>query len=260
MDGFDLALVNSGTAVPDSRPKSSAADKISNWRQNTMKYYDSIIGHAPGHLRDALLDVVEQIYYQGEDVEIVKVGWDEEPKPLQWLLGQLWNCTDFLPGDYGDLFDDRGVGTYGIAARQVALGLDPPFEPDDVEGNPYLLQCEGCGEWTLGVEHYYSVRHGPYWTQYSEWGELDYQCLDDVRVTEWSDCEASQWSSEDWEVDDDELEYMLENRDVEVGDFDEYYLTCTRCRHKIDVTFYDPDAYLCQEVRRCEPGTTHWPM
>jgi hypothetical protein len=156
-----------------------------------MQYHTSIIGHAPGHIREAFLEYLETHWYHDDDVDVVQVGWDEKPKPLRWLLGQLWNCTDVLPRDYSELFDDRGVGTYGIAAREVALSLDPLFEPAGAKDDPYLLQCQACGQWTLWVEHTYDVRHGPYWTQYVERGELDYQILDDLQVSEWSDWKPS---------------------------------------------------------------------
>ena len=58
-----------------------------------MKYKPSRGGHAPGHLRDALLE-----YLDGDsESDTVTVGYEERVMPLKWLVGQLWNCTDVLP-------------------------------------------------------------------------------------------------------------------------------------------------------------------
>jgi hypothetical protein len=38
---------------------------------------------------------------------------------LRWLSGQLWNCTDILPGDVCTELDLRQVSTYAQAARLV---------------------------------------------------------------------------------------------------------------------------------------------
>lgn len=38
--------------------------------------------------------------------------------PLDWLCGQLWNCTDTLPGGVRADLDDA-AGTYAQAARLV---------------------------------------------------------------------------------------------------------------------------------------------
>jgi hypothetical protein len=48
-----------------------------------------------------------------------------EPDPLQWLTGQLWNCTDIMPKlvrDSATLDDDTQLWTYGQAARAIREG------------------------------------------------------------------------------------------------------------------------------------------
>lgn len=71
-------------------------------------------GHAPGHLRDALAEWIEE----GQDGTGVVV-LDDEPRPLGWLLGQLWNCTDTLPrGACAELGLPAG-STYAQAARRL---------------------------------------------------------------------------------------------------------------------------------------------
>ena len=75
-------------------------------------------GHAPGHLRKALIDVLKG--HQMEDFEgNVQVG--DERRPLTWLLAQLWRCTDIIPSSLRDHLDLSGVWTYGAAARAQAM-------------------------------------------------------------------------------------------------------------------------------------------
>ena len=50
------------------------------------KYRPSLGGHAPGRLRSAFLDWMED-----------PDGDNEDRYPLRWLIGQLWNCTDVMP-------------------------------------------------------------------------------------------------------------------------------------------------------------------
>lgn len=76
-------------------------------------------GHAPGHLRDALYDWLNE-WYQGESDEpvVTTVEIDGTEKPLRWLIGRLWNCTDCLPAEVRDLIHD---GTGGeVSAWTVA--------------------------------------------------------------------------------------------------------------------------------------------
>lgn len=89
-------------------------------------------GHAPGYLREALqewLDAVDwsaraeargdvQEAAEGDPGTTVEI--DGEPKPIRWLLGQLWQCTDALPGDYARMLDLKGTWTYAAAARKIA--------------------------------------------------------------------------------------------------------------------------------------------
>ena len=86
------------------------------------KFDPSRGGHAPGHLRDAFLGHLDEIGYRfpDPDAEIeVEVGYEPRRVPLRWLLGQLWNCTDTLPGEYRDLLQLPGRGTYAAAVRHI---------------------------------------------------------------------------------------------------------------------------------------------
>jgi hypothetical protein len=69
-------------------------------------------GHAPGHLRDRFLNLIESGLPrdEAERAELVK------------LCGQLWNCTDTLPGGYAEPLDLQ-AGTYASLARQLHVQL-----------------------------------------------------------------------------------------------------------------------------------------
>jgi hypothetical protein len=80
-------------------------------------------GHAPGYLRDAFLEWLE-LYLGGENPATVQVGDDETDRPVSWLLGQLWNCADIMPGtvwselaDHLELEAPYGGATYARAVR-----------------------------------------------------------------------------------------------------------------------------------------------
>ena len=79
-----------------------------------MYYKPNRGGHAPGFLRYAFQEWVS-------DQENETVIIDDEEKPLQWLLGQLWNCTDILPSGDCSLLDIPCGSTYAQAVRRVKL-------------------------------------------------------------------------------------------------------------------------------------------
>ena len=95
------------------------------------KQYDAARGgHAPDHLRDALVQCIEDPtpgpwYLALEDENLLPCcrpdlwcimkshdrGW--------WLTGQLWNCTDVLPGTNCDNLGLPRGSTYAVAARKL---------------------------------------------------------------------------------------------------------------------------------------------
>jgi|SaaInl4_135m_RNA_FD_contig_21_2495795_length_470_multi_9_in_0_out_0_1 hypothetical protein len=84
-------------------------------------------GHAPGYLRDAFLEWIEEGYYIRyftPDIESqsVEVG-DSGIRPLRWLLGQLWNCTDVMPGVYCEMLDLERGSTYAMGVRSLRQEL-----------------------------------------------------------------------------------------------------------------------------------------
>ncbi len=86
-------------------------------------------GHAPGHIRQALIDAFEAT--QSDDRE----WWEtfNRPEDAFLLLGKLWNCSDILPGDlYEEIKSwaqvDEFHGTYGAAARVLKEELSRALE------------------------------------------------------------------------------------------------------------------------------------
>lgn len=80
------------------------------------KYNPAEGGHAPGHLREAFGDWVElgmENDMVGEDV------FFDGPKPVNWLLGQLWNCTDIMPSGLCSDLDLSPGTTYAQAVRGI---------------------------------------------------------------------------------------------------------------------------------------------
>jgi hypothetical protein len=93
-------------------------------------------GHAGSHLREALLEALEA---QDEWWKNIEIDFDYErhnrwwsrlssQRRARWLLGQLWNCTDIVPGmirrDMREWFpDDPEPFTYGRLVRLLARNL-----------------------------------------------------------------------------------------------------------------------------------------
>jgi len=77
--------------------------------------------HVPGHLRDAFVcliegkeSVAEEFYVDKTRARLEAMSANEQ---LRWLSGQLWNCTDILPGGVCTELDLRQGSTYAQAAR-----------------------------------------------------------------------------------------------------------------------------------------------
>jgi hypothetical protein len=97
------------------------------------KYNASRGGHAPGHLRDALLaalsghwdDLEEGIWWRYLDIKFFSLGqqnqWDSwtPTERAIWLTGQLWNCRDVLPGSVCALARLAQGSTYAQLVRHL---------------------------------------------------------------------------------------------------------------------------------------------
>ena len=91
-----------------------------------MAYRANRGGHAPGHLRDAFLEWLDKYWFTDEDCDTVEI--DGQRRPLRWLIGQLWNCTDILPGSYCDELELQIGSTYAMAVRKVARTLEREWQ------------------------------------------------------------------------------------------------------------------------------------
>jgi hypothetical protein len=69
-------------------------------------------GHAPGHLRDRFLELIEGRLPDNA----------AEREELFDLCGQLWNCSDTLPSGCAEQLDLR-AGSYASLARQLRADL-----------------------------------------------------------------------------------------------------------------------------------------
>jgi hypothetical protein len=102
-----------------------------------MKYSASRGGHAPGHIREALENALIEGEIDSWEQRVEIEWWNpaqeswwktlSQNQRAQWVLGQLWNCTDCLPGAIHDLFrseHDVRVGSYAALARHLKGSLN----------------------------------------------------------------------------------------------------------------------------------------
>ena len=79
-------------------------------------YQPALGGHAPGHLRSLFCEWIETGEVPTNDCT---VPYQDQPNLLRWLIGQLWNCTDTVPGSECAMLDLPAGSTYAQAARNV---------------------------------------------------------------------------------------------------------------------------------------------
>jgi len=87
----------------------------------SRKYNPSRGGHAPGHLRDALINALDQSF------ATESAWWEGLPggnTEAQRLLGRLWNCTDIVPSTACDETDVRTGSTFAQLARFLKNEMD----------------------------------------------------------------------------------------------------------------------------------------
>lgn len=93
-------------------------------------------GHAPGHIREAFISGLEDasgprgallsealgqahlIQWFGRQKASWWEGLDNRAR-AEWLVGQLWHCTDTLPGSECDGLDLPQGSSFAVAARKV---------------------------------------------------------------------------------------------------------------------------------------------
>jgi hypothetical protein len=88
-------------------------------------------GHAGGHLRGALAEALERgtDWWQYLEIDFHndrdREWWSElsAQSRARWLLGQLWHCTDIVPGTLRSEFEGQSVTTYARLARLLVKEL-----------------------------------------------------------------------------------------------------------------------------------------
>lgn len=75
-------------------------------------------GHAPGHLRELFVRLVDCEIEGDDDMPEI----DGRKRTVDWLYGQLWNCTDTIPGDCCSLLEMPAGSTYAQAVRRLKAG------------------------------------------------------------------------------------------------------------------------------------------
>jgi transcriptional regulator with XRE-family HTH domain len=94
-------------------------------------------GHAPGHLRQAFLEWLEESLDLPGDASLpqtIEVG--DEQRPVSWLFGQLWNCTDTLPrrefNQINDWLSSEGMPTIDRQTYAATVrALKPLVNPEE---------------------------------------------------------------------------------------------------------------------------------
>jgi hypothetical protein len=84
-----------------------------------MKFKD---GHQQSTIREAFQEWLDQFGFafpQHIDNSSESITLDGEVRTGQWLIGQLWNCTDTLPSAYCDQLEITKGSSYANAARNL---------------------------------------------------------------------------------------------------------------------------------------------
>ena len=77
--------------------------------------------HSPGHLRDAFAEWARTPAASLDDVVGEDMFYGGEPQPIRWVMDQLWDCNDIMPGDLCSwLFLPRG-STYAQAIQSMNM-------------------------------------------------------------------------------------------------------------------------------------------
>jgi hypothetical protein len=135
-----LEVIGRAFSIGYGQQRSQARDlkpKKGSFTMNQPQFQSSLGGHAPGHLRDLPIQALEDSnthnWWEAIPIEDVfdheeQQAWWECLRALdraKWLTGQLWNCTDILPGGIYDMLDMSGhMGTFGAAARLLRKELN----------------------------------------------------------------------------------------------------------------------------------------
>jgi hypothetical protein len=114
------------------------------------KYNPARGGHAPGHLRSGLLTALRQSWDNSNEETwwnyldltffslIQEIRWDSwTPKERGiWLIGQLWNCHDVLPGSICALAGLSQGSSYAQLVRQLRSQINGSTDCSVMDSSP----------------------------------------------------------------------------------------------------------------------------
>ena len=95
------------------------------------KFNASTGGHAPGHIREMFEQMFDGYDWEKDEDEIFY--HDGKKVSPQWVIGQLWNCTDIMPSclrdSVSDIRDDYDsdfsqLSTYAQGARLLKGNIE----------------------------------------------------------------------------------------------------------------------------------------
>jgi hypothetical protein len=106
----------------------------SEFQRNRHRYNPARGGHAPGHLRDLLLEAFDEAVDRPWWEHLKITFYDSKQQnswtrtsPMgraRWVLGQLWNCTDVVPGYMCDNHDFPRGTTYAQVVRRLRKEIE----------------------------------------------------------------------------------------------------------------------------------------
>ena len=94
-----------------------------NFHNRSHRYNAIRGGHAPGYLRDVLVDTLDASltpWNRAPWWKLMRGGRLE----ARWLLGQLWNCRDVVPGAVCDALDLPIGRTFAQVVRHLSTELN----------------------------------------------------------------------------------------------------------------------------------------
>ncbi len=93
--------------------------------------------HASGHLREAFADWV----HAGKDEHVIPADFflDGEERPIPWLFGHLWGCTDIMPSALCSNLDIPKGSTYAKAVQREAASTPAWMQPDMPRASGYSV-------------------------------------------------------------------------------------------------------------------------
>lgn len=121
---------------------------------NYTKFNAARGGHAPGHLRNALIAALESSEHWCDYLSLSffdlaqQERWNRSSSVARanWVLGQLWNCDDYVPGSICRKTRFRRASTFARLARRLKSQLHEctaPIDSDAIRSGAGALDVKG---------------------------------------------------------------------------------------------------------------------